>query len=161
MKSLQELKKVFQGKKVLITGHTGFKGSWLSIFLKYLGANVYGVSLDCKTKKGPYFACKMYEKIAFDERIDITNRNLLGDLISRIEPDFIFHLAAQALVSKSYDYPSETILTNAIGTLNLLEVIKGLKKEISVVLITSDKCYENQEWEWGCLLYTSDAADES
>ena len=149
MKSIKELKKVFQGKKVLITGHTGFKGSWLSILLEYLGANIYGVSIDCKTKKGPYYTCKMYERISSDERFDICDKNLLTDLIYKIEPDFIFHLAAQALVSKSYDYPSETILTNAIGTLNLLEIIKNFKKEISIVLITSDKCYENIETFYG------------
>ena len=83
MKSIKELKKVFQGKKVLITGHTGFKGSWLSIVLHYLGAHVFGVSIDCKTKKGPYYSCKMYEKVSADERFDICDRSLLNDLISK------------------------------------------------------------------------------
>ena len=149
MKSVKELKNVFKGRKVLITGHTGFKGSWLSILLEYLGAYVYGVSYDCKTKKGPYYTCKMYERISVDERFDICNKNLLSEFIYKTEPDFIFHLAAQALVSKSYDQPFETILTNAIGTLNLLEIIKNFKKEISIVLITSDKCYENIETFYG------------
>ncbi|MDC2991176.1 CDP-glucose 4,6-dehydratase [Prochlorococcus sp. AH-736-F23] len=149
MKSIKELKKVFNGKKVLITGHTGFKGSWLSIVLHHLGANIAGVSIDCKTDKGPYNSCKMNEKISYDERLDICNKKSLNELINKFEPDFIFHLAAQALVSKSYNNPSETILTNAIGTLNLLEVIKNVNKKISIVLITSDKCYENIETFYG------------
>ena len=149
MKSLKELKKIYQGKKVLITGHTGFKGSWLSIILEHLDAKVVGVSIDCKTDKGPYKSCKMYERIYSDIRLDISNREALKELICDTKPDFIFHLAAQALVSQSYKFPYETIITNAFGTLNLLECLKYLDNKVSVVLITSDKCYENIETFYG------------
>ena len=115
MKSLKELKKVYKGKKVLITGHTGFKGSWLSILLEHLGAIVVGVSIDGKTYKGPYTSCKMKERLYSDIRLDICNSEALKEIICEAKPDFIFHLAAQALVSQSYKFPYETILTNAFG----------------------------------------------
>ncbi len=149
MESLKELEKIYEGKRVLITGHTGFKGSWLSLVLNYLGAEIFGVSIDCKNQKGPYLSCEMDKKLKKDIRLDIRNGKALKECIDAIKPDFIFHLAAQALVSNSYKYPSETIITNAIGTLNLLEAIKDLDKELQVVLITSDKCYENIETFYG------------
>ena len=149
MESLKVLETIYKGKRVLITGHTGFKGSWLSVVLDYLGAEIYGVSIDCKTNKGPYFACGMDKKLQNDIRLDIRNGKALKECIEEIKPDFIFHLAAQALVSNSYKYPSETIITNAIGTLNLLEAIKDFDKVLQVVLITSDKCYENIETFYG------------
>ncbi len=149
MNKINLLKKIYKGKKVLITGHTGFKGSWLSVVLSYLGAKIIGISLDSKNEKGPYFACKMKDKLFIDEILDVRNNDKLKDFINEVEPDFIFNLAAQALVSKSYQNPSETIITNAIGTLNILESIKNLKHKIVIVLITSDKCYENVETFYG------------
>ena len=149
MKSIKQLKEIYHGKKVLITGHTGFKGSWLSIILDYLGAEVIGVSIDSNTNKGVYSACDMKKKLLVDKRLDICNKDKLKEFINSIQPDFIFHLAAQALVSISYKYPAETIITNAIGTLNLLEILKNFDKEITVILITSDKCYENIETFYG------------
>lgn len=149
MKTISELRETYQDKKVLITGHTGFKGSWLSIFLKYLGANIVGVSLDCKSSKGAYKSCEMNKKLIADERIDICDKKAIKELIFETKPHFIFHLAAQALVSLSYINPAKTIETNAIGTLNILEAIKDLKHDITVILITSDKCYENIETFYG------------
>ncbi len=149
MKSLKELKNVYNGKTVLITGHTGFKGSWLSILLEHLGATVVGVSIDSKTDKGPYKSCKMNHRLYSDIRLDICNKEALKELICDTKPDFIFHLAAQALVSHSYKFPSETIITNAFGTLNLLDSLKQLNNKVSVILITSDKCYENVETFYG------------
>jgi len=149
LESLKELEKIYKGKRVLITGHTGFKGSWLSLVLHHLGAEIFGLSIDCKTQKGPYFSCEMDKKLQNDIRLDIRVGKALKEYIVEIKPDFIFHLAAQALVSKSYKYPSETILTNAIGTLNLLEAIKDFDKLLKVVLVTSDKCYENIETFYG------------
>ena len=149
MESLKSLEKIYKGKRVLITGHTGFKGSWLTLVLNYLGAEIIGASIDCKTKKGPYFSCGMHKKLKYDERLDIRDEFALKELISKIKPDFIFHLAAQALVSHSYKYPSETIITNAIGTLNMLEAIKNYDQILQVVLVTSDKCYENIETFYG------------
>ena len=149
MKTIDELKNIYQNKKILVTGHTGFKGSWLSIFLKYLGANIIGVSLDCKASKGAYKTCDMNRKLISDERIDICNKNAIKEFILEKKPDFIFHLAAQALVSQSYNDPAKTIETNAIGTLNILESIKELRDHIVVILITSDKCYENIETFYG------------
>ena len=108
--------KIYKNKKVIITGHTGFKGSWLSIFLKYLGAKIIGISLDCKASKGAYKTCDMNRKLISDERIDICNKNAIKGFILEKKPDFVFHLAAQALVSQSYNDPAKTIETNAIGT---------------------------------------------
>ncbi len=145
MKSLKDLKNFYYGKKVLITGHTGFKGSWLCILMHSLGAKIIGVSIDDKIQNGPYQACDIRSRIYSDIRLDIRNHKELYNVVIDNKPDFVFHLAAQALVSKSYKFPSETFNVNAIGTLNLLEAIKNLNKKISVILITSDKCYENVE----------------
>ena len=149
MKKFEDLKSIYEGKKVLITGHTGFKGSWLSIFLHSLGAEVIGISIDSKSKKGPYEACLMKNKINYDLRLDICKKETLEEIIAELKPDFIFHLAAQALVSYSYVFPVKTFMTNAIGTLNLLESIKNTKNKTVIVLITSDKCYENIETFYG------------
>ncbi len=149
MESLKELEKIYKGKRVLITGHTGFKGSWLSLVLNLLGAEIFGISSDCKTKKGPYFSCEMGKRLKEDIRLDIRESDALKEYIKNLKPDFIFHLAAQALVSHSYQYPYETIITNAIGTLNVLEAIKFSETNLQVILITSDKCYENIETFYG------------
>ena len=149
MKTFNDLKNDYYGKKVLITGHTGFKGSWLSVVLKSLGAEVIGISIDCKTDRGPYISCDMKRHLLKDLRLDICNKDLIKDLITSAKPDFIFHLAAQALVSTSYVDPVQTILTNSIGTLNILDSIKYLSTKTVVVIVTSDKCYENVETFYG------------
>jgi len=140
--------KSFIGKKVLITGHTGFKGSWLSIWLKQLGAIVHGVSLNILSETSHFTVANLSSGIV-DHRFDIRNAKSINALVQKIQPDFVFHLAAQALVRPSYESPLETISTNAIGTANLLEALRGLDKFVVAVMITSDKAYDNLEWAWG------------
>lgn len=132
----------------MVTGHTGFKGSWLSILLHQLGAKVTGLSLNVPTKPS-HFESSGLGKILKDYRLDIRDGAALNNLIGDIGPDFIFHLAAQPLVRRSYSDPIETWMTNTIGTVNLLESLRNLKKPCVTVLITSDKCYDNVEWVWG------------
>ena len=140
----------FKGKKVVITGHTGFKGSWLTIWLLHLGAKVIGISKDIPTKPSNFLLNQLKKKINH-QIFDINNKKKLQKLINIHKPDFIFHLAAQSLVKKSYSKPSLTFETNSFGTLNLLEVLKDYKakKICSVVIITSDKSYKNLELNRG------------
>ena len=135
-------------KNVLVTGHTGFKGSWLSCFLNYLGAKVSGVSIDVPTNPSMFEITKDIFKN--DIRIDLTsNKKEIKKIIRKINPEFVFHLAAQPLVSVSYENPFETFNTNAIGTINLLDTLREINKQICVVLVTSDKSYFNKEWVYG------------
>jgi len=138
----------FKDKKVLITGHTGFKGSWLSAWLLELGANIVGVSLSPSTSPSHFSLAGISNNIE-DIRSDIRDIEALKKIFLRVQPDFVFHLAAQAIVRKSYDDPLETWHTNLIGTINVLESLRLLDKPCATVLITSDKCYENVEWLWG------------
>ena len=142
------LQKTFNAKTVIITGHTGFKGAWLTAWLKQLGAKVVGIALDPPTEPSHFFAAQLADGMV-DLRIDIRNQVALEEAIVSAQPDFVFHLAAQALVKQSYDDPVATYMTNAIGTLNLLEALRPLEKKCNAVLITSDKCYDNVEWVWG------------
>ena len=139
---------VYNGKKVLITGHTGFKGSWLSLWLKLLGASVSGISIDVPSKPSNFTATNLSSQID-DYRIDIRDGEAVKRIVKEIQPDFVFHLAAQALVRPSYKSPVETMLTNAIGSANILEALRGLDKPVTSVMITSDKAYDNVEWVWG------------
>jgi CDP-glucose 4,6-dehydratase len=138
----------FSGKTVLITGHTGFKGAWLTTWLKQLGAKVVGISLDPSTVPSHFVAAKLADGIT-DMRIDIRDRAILESAIVSAQPDFVFHLAAQALVRRSYDDPIETWQTNVLGTLHVLEALCKLDKPCAAVIVTSDKCYDNVEWVWG------------
>jgi CDP-glucose 4,6-dehydratase len=138
----------FDGKTVLITGHTGFKGAWLTAWLKALGAKVVGIALDSLTEPSHFSAAKLADDMV-DLRIDIRNQLDLEKAIVAVQPDFVFHLAAQALVRCSYENPVETWQTNVLGTLNLLEALRKLDKACAAVIITSDKCYDNVEWVWG------------
>jgi CDP-glucose 4,6-dehydratase len=140
--------RIFKNKTVLITGHTGFKGSWLSMWLTSLGAKVVGVALEPPSQPYHFEAAGLFE-ILDDNHLDIRNGEALKELVFQTQPDFVFHLAAQALVRESYDDPVATYQTNSIGTLNLLEALRPLNKKCTVVLITSDKCYDNVEWVWG------------
>ena len=139
---------IYKGKTVLVTGHTGFKGGWLTLWLKNLGANVIGLSLEPQNEYN-FFNSTNLQKIIDDRRIDIKNLQSLNNIINSIQPDFVFHLAAQALVRKSYLNPIETWQTNLLGTVNVLESLKNIRKKSACVLITSDKCYKNKEWVWG------------
>jgi CDP-glucose 4,6-dehydratase len=141
---------IFNKKTVLITGNTGFKGSWLSIWLSSLGANVIGISNDIPTNPANFSILNL-ENFVDDIRLDICDTEAITKVISSKKPDFIFHMAAQALVRKSYDDPMTTIRTNTLGTASLLESIRrsNIDKKLVVSLITSDKVYENKEWMWG------------
>lgn len=139
---------VFRGKKVLITGHTGFKGSWLSIWLKELGATVIGYSLDPKNKKDNFIVTNLQNDI-IDIRGDIRDFNKLNKVFEEHKPEIVFHLAAQPLVKYSYDFPKETYDINVMGTMNILEAIRLHESTKVGIIVTSDKCYENSEWVWG------------
>ena len=140
--------KEFKGKKIVITGHTGFKGSWLSLWLNYLGAKVYGISNNFKTNQTNFKNFKMKKNIKnFD--IDIRNFEKLNKVIKKIKPDFIFHFAAQSLVGASYKKPLYNFETNFNGTLNLLEVLRLSNFKCVSIMITSDKSYRNFEIKRG------------
>ncbi len=142
-------KKYFKNKKVLITGHTGFKGSWLALWLKSLNAKVCGISKSIPTNPSHYNAVKL-SNIIQSKFVDIKSFSKLNKIILQFQPDYIFHLAAQSLVKKSYGETLDTWNTNLIGTVNLLEVLKNYnKKKVTVVMITSDKSYKNLEIKRG------------
>jgi len=138
----------FNNKTVIVTGHTGFKGSWLISWLNHLGANIIGVALDPPTEISHFSVAKMAIGIT-DVRLDIRDSDALEKVIVKAQPDFVFHLAAQALVRLSYESPIETWQTNVLGTLHVLEALRKLDKACVAVLVTSDKCYDNVEWVWG------------
>ena len=142
------LQQIFSGTKVLVTGHTGFKGSWLSLWLSHLGAKVSGVSLYVPTEPSHFHAGRL-AALMQDHRLNIRDNAALKTLVRDIQPDFIFHLAAQPLVRHSYTDPVETWQTNTMGTVNILEALREIKKSCVAVMITSDKCYDNVEWVWG------------
>lgn len=139
---------IFNGKKILVTGHTGFKGVWLSIWLKQLGAIVHGVSIDIPSNPSHFNVANLSSQLV-DHRLDIRDSQAIEKLIQDIQPDFVFHLAAQALVRPSYINPLETISTNALGTANLLNALQNLEHSVVAIMITSDKAYDNEEWAWG------------
>tara|TARA_E500000331_G_scaffold350256_1_gene394804 strand:+ start:709 stop:1803 length:1095 start_codon:yes stop_codon:yes gene_type:complete len=139
---------IYSNKTVVITGHTGFKGSWLTAWLKLMGANVIGISLDPPTSPSHFHTANILDSID-DCRIDIRNIDEIKKKICETSPDFLFHLAAQPIVGRSYENPLETWSTNVIGTINILEALRFHKDKCTAVIITSDKCYDNLEWEWG------------
>jgi CDP-glucose 4,6-dehydratase len=139
---------VFNEKTVLITGHTGFKGSWLSLWLKHLGAKVSGISIDIPSSPSHFVAANLSDQID-DHRINVQDGEAIKQIVKEIQPDFVFHLAAQALVRPSYKSPVETLMTNAIGSANILEALRSIEKPVSAIMITSDKAYDNVEWVWG------------
>jgi CDP-glucose 4,6-dehydratase len=145
---MDKFSKIFTDKTVLITGHTGFKGSWLSLWLKQLGANVSGISIDIPSNPSHFEAANLFEQVD-DHRIDVRDTDAVKQIIKDIQPDFIFHLAAQALVRPSYENPVETMMINAIGSANILDALRCLDKPVTAVMITSDKAYDNIEWVWG------------
>ena len=138
----------YKNKKVLVTGHTGFKGSWLCVWLKLLGADVCGYSLDAPSRVNMFDLVDAGKDI-LSIKGDIRDPELLSKSVVEFEPDIVFHLAAQPLVRKSYKDPVETYSTNIMGTVNLFEALRQLSNKCAIVNITSDKCYENKEWVWG------------
>ncbi len=138
----------WKNKKVLVTGCSGFKGSWLSIWLESMGAIVYGYSLDAPTSPSMFEVLKIQGKISFQVG-DIRNYDKFSKYLNKIQPEIVFHLAAQPLVRYSYSNPIETYHTNVLGLVNVLEAIRLNGKVKVVINVTSDKCYDNKEWEWG------------
>ena len=139
----------FFGKKVLITGHTGFKGFWLAMILRSMGANVVGVSLKTDPNKKSHFNSLNGEDLIKTFFLDIKDLHSLKELTNQIKPDYIFHLAAQALVAESFKDPINTFTTNTIGSINLLESMRDANYKSNLIMITSDKVYENVEWVFG------------
>ncbi len=138
----------YRGKRVLVTGHTGFKGSWLCIWLKELGAQVIGYALEAYTERDNFVAAALDEKITHIIG-DIRDFQKLRETFCRYQPEFVFHLAAQPIVRESYLNPKETYDINVGGTVNLLECCRLTDSVKVIVNVTSDKCYENREWAWG------------
>jgi len=139
---------IYRGKKILITGHTGFKGAWLTTWMLKLGAHVVGVSKDIPTKPSIFEELELAKKIK-DYVIDIRSLESLQKIISEEKPDFVFHLAAQPIVAASYSDPIETIGSNVIGTTNVLESLRISNHKCTAIIITSDKAYDNVEQVWG------------
>lgn len=139
---------VYKDKKVLVTGHTGFKGSWLTTWLIKLEANVVGISKDIPTKPSMFEELKLEEKIKHCKE-DIRDLPMMTKIIKEEQPDFLFHLAAQPIVSTSYENPIETISSNVMGTANILEALKNSNHACTAIIITSDKAYDNVEQVWG------------
>tara|TARA_B100001029_G_scaffold152957_1_gene136325 strand:- start:2911 stop:4023 length:1113 start_codon:yes stop_codon:yes gene_type:complete len=141
---------LFKGKKVIITGNSGFKGSWLSLWLNKLGASVHGISYKPPSELNMFESLNLENKLKSFSKIDIANNpSEVDEIITKIEPDFLFHLAAQPLVSVSYQDPLFTIRTNVLGTANILNSIKNQSHRVVSVIITSDKCYDNLELKRG------------
>ena len=136
--------KSFKSKKVLVTGHTGFKGSWLTLWLNMLGAKVVGVALDPEQIYGAFNAMNI-KSMCYDIRQDINDLNQVKKIFTKHQPEIVFHLAAQPLVLDSYQKPIETFQTNTIGTANILEACRNTQSVKTIVIITTDKCYENRE----------------
>ena len=148
MENMAINKNFWKGKKVLVTGHTGFKGSWLSLWLQSLGAEVVGVSLDVPTTPSLYEQANVSENM-ISLREDIRDVMAIRKIFQDHLPEIVFHLAAQPLVRLSYREPVETYETNVMGTLHVLEGIRSVDSVRSAVMITTDKCYQNKEWVWG------------
>ena len=137
---------VYRDRSVLVTGHTGFKGSWLALWLKGLSADVTGVALPPCTTPNHWDLLKLE---VTDERCDIRDASGLASILEAKRPSIVFHLAAQSLVRRSYREPVETWAVNVLGTANVLEACRQTPSVRAVVVVTTDKCYENQEWHWG------------
>lgn len=138
----------YKNKKVLITGHTGFKGSWLCILLHYLGAKVYGYALEPPTNPSLFKEAGL-DKIITSYTGDVRNLAYLKEVLNKVQPEIVIHMAAQPLVRESYNIPVETYEVNVMGTVNLLETCRFVGSVKAIVNVTTDKCYENKEWHWG------------
>ncbi len=145
---MQDALALFKGKRVVVTGDTGFKGSWLSLWLHGLGAKVLGYALPPKHDSDHFKLLSLREYIKHIDG-DVRDITKLRTAISDFKPEFVFHLAAQAIVRLSYDEPKDTFDTNIGGSVNILEVIRNTPSVKSVIYVTSDKCYKNKEWHWG------------
>ncbi len=138
----------WNGKRVFVTGHTGFKGAWLCLLLSLMGARVYGFARTPHTQPNLYTAARVGSGIRSSSKGDVRDLGELSAAIKEADPDVVFHLAAQAIVRDSYADPTDTFSTNVMGTANLLEAVRHHPSARAVVIVTSDKCYENREWWW-------------
>ncbi|MBV8622744.1 MAG: CDP-glucose 4,6-dehydratase [Herbaspirillum sp.] len=138
----------WRDKRVFITGHTGFKGSWLTLWLHMMGAKVSGYSLPAPTNPSLFHLARLHNCVQTTTG-DVRDPKHLAETVAAVQPDVVFHLAAQPLVRDSYQTPVDTYATNVMGTVHLLEAVRNTPSVRSVVVVTSDKCYENREWLWG------------
>ena len=138
----------WRGKRVFITGHTGFKGSWLCLMLTSLGARVAGYALEPPTQPNLFSLARVADVVE-STKGDVRDLEALSACVRGFAPDVVFHMAAQSVVLASYDEPADTYSTNVMGTVNLLEAVRRLKRPCVVVNVTTDKCYENKGWVWG------------
>lgn len=138
----------WRGRRVFLTGHSGFKGGWLALWLADMGAEVHGYALAPPTEPAFHDACRVDSALAGRSRADLGDGAALAAAMRQARPEIVFHLAAQALVRRSYAEPAATYAANVIGTLNLLEAVRATPGVRAAVVVTSDKCYENREWPW-------------
>lgn len=143
------LAEFYRGKRVLVTGHTGFKGSWLSIWLHEMGAEVTGVAREPATGRDNFVLSGIGKKIRADIRADIRDGNRIREIFAEYRPQIVFHLAAQPLVRLSYEIPVETYETNVMGSIHVMEAIRSCPETKVGIMVTTDKCYENKEQLWG------------
>ncbi|HUJ76296.1 MAG TPA: CDP-glucose 4,6-dehydratase [bacterium] len=136
------------GRRVLVTGHTGFKGAWLSLWLAKLGAQVDGYALDPPSTPSLFELAGVARQLHSSSHGDINDGALLDEHVRQLRPQVVFHLAAQSLVRRSYEFPVETFATNVLGTVHILEAVRRAAIPCVVVIVTSDKCYDNREWDW-------------
>ncbi len=139
---------IYRDRTVVVTGHTGFKGSWLTAWLLKLGARVVGIANEVPTEPSHFRSAGLAAKME-DIRIDVRDRAEVASVVKKAQPDFVFHLAAQSLVHRSYREPIDTLAVNVMGTAHVLDALRQVQKPCTVVMITSDKCYDNVEWAWG------------
>ena len=148
MNMLSKMQQVYTGRRVLVTGSTGFKGSWLCLWLKHMGAEVLGIGLEPPSVPSMHSALRLQEAVQH-ERVDIGALPQLEACVQKFQPEIVLHLAAQALVRPSYEAPITTLHTNIMGTAHVLEACRHAPSVRSIVIVTSDKCYRNNEWVWG------------
>ena len=148
MDTLKSLLEFYRGRRILVTGFNGFKGSWLSLWLQSLDADILGIGLDTPSTPSMFEVLRL-DSLIHSCTIDVRDYNALADAIGDFQPEVVFHLAAQALVRPSYEDPLGTLQTNIIGTANLLEACRHCDAVRGAVIVTSDKCYRNNEWVWG------------